>query len=352
LHKIIAMITFLDQDFSQLNAYINQLQPSKIVFLVDENTHDCCLAQVLPNLEINIPFETIEIESGEINKNIETATQLWEIFSEFGLDRKALLINLGGGVITDMGGFVASTYKRGFKFINLPTTLLAMVDASIGGKTGIDHDFLKNIIGTFAHPEQILVFPGFLQTLDPREVRSGFAEMIKHGLIADAQLWRDLVSLPELSVEHLAPYIEHSMAIKQNVVAQDFKEEHLRKTLNFGHTIGHAYESLFIKHEQTIPHGEAIAVGMICEAHLSYQLGLMTEAELTEISQGISKIYPQQNIAQFNMADVMALMLNDKKNQNAQINFSLLKGIGECLWDQKVSEAAIVKAVGYYNALV
>jgi 3-dehydroquinate synthase len=346
------MISFLDQDFTALNAYIQGLKPSKIIFLVDENTHDACMPYLLPNLETDIPFETIEIESGEINKNIETATQLWEIFSEFGVDRKALLINLGGGVITDLGGFVASTYKRGFKFINLPTTLLAMVDASIGGKTGIDHDFLKNIIGTFAHPEKILVFPKFLSTLAYRELRSGFAEMLKHGLIADAPLWQDLNAITEVSVENISPYIEKSMQIKQAVVEQDFKEENLRKNLNFGHTIGHAYESLFIKTQKAIPHGEAIAVGMICEAHLSYQLGLINQEILKEVSHGIAKIYPKQDIAQFKLDDVIALMLNDKKNQNAQINFSLINGIGSCIWDQKVSEEAIKQSINYYINLV
>ena len=233
------MITILDHTFSQLNEFIYQLNPSKLFILCDENTHEYCLPILLPNMEINCPFEIIEIEAGEEMKTIETATQLWEILTEFEADRKALLLNLGGGVITDLGGFVASTYKRGIKFINLPTSLLGMCDASIGGKTGIDHQFIKNIVGTFALPERIFVFSNFLKTLPFRELKSGFAEMMKHGLIADKKHWDDLINLPEISVEHIQPHIETSMKIKENIVHIDYQEKNIRKVLNFGHTIGH-----------------------------------------------------------------------------------------------------------------
>ena len=239
------MIKELDKDFTSLNEYISQLNPSKIFILVDENTHNHCLPILLPNLETDAPFEVIEIEAGEENKNIGTATQLWEIFSEMEADRKSLLINLGGGVVTDLGGFVASTYKRGIRFINLPTTLLAMCDASIGGKTGIDHQYLKNVIGTFALPEAILFYPKFLDTLKFEELRSGFAEMLKHGLIADEKHWNDLISLEKIAPQFIEPFIQRSMEIKQDVVSKDFREQNIRKNLNFGHTIGHAVESLF-----------------------------------------------------------------------------------------------------------
>ena len=270
------MISVLDQNFSQLHQFLKNLKPSKLFILVDENTHEYCLPTVLGNLETEIPFEIIEIEAGEELKTIETATQLWEILSEFEADRKSLLLNLGGGVITDLGGFVASTYKRGIPFINLPTTLLGMCDASIGGKTGIDHQFLKNIVGTFAEPQQIFVYPDFLRTLPFVELRSGFAEMLKHGLIADEKHWKDLSSIENLNPESIYPFIETSMKIKQNVVEIDFKEQNIRKTLNFGHTIGHAVESLFLQANQLIPHGEAVALGMICETHLSFWKTLST----------------------------------------------------------------------------
>ena len=228
------MISFLDQDFSQLNKYLKELKPSKLLILVDENTHEYCLPTLLGNLETEIPFEIIEIEAGEEMKTIETATQLWEILSEFETDRKSLLINLGGGVITDLGGFVSSTYKRGIKFINIPTTLLGMCDASIGGKTGIDHQYLKNIVGTFAHPEMVFVYPEFLTTLPYEELRSGFAEMLKHGLIADEKHWNDLISIENLTAENIFLFIETSTKIKENVVEKDFKEQNIRKTLSGG----------------------------------------------------------------------------------------------------------------------
>lgn len=345
------MISVLDQNFSQLNNFINELKPSKLFILVDENTHEHCLPTLLANLETEIPFEIIEIEAGEELKTIETATQLWEILSEFQTDRKALMMNLGGGVITDLGGFVASTYKRGIKFINLPTTLLGMCDASIGGKTGIDHQFLKNIVGTFAQPEQIFVYPEFLKTLSFEELRSGFAEMLKHGLIADEKHWNDLISIEELTPENIAPYIERSMQIKQNVVEVDFKEQNIRKTLNFGHTIGHAIESLFLQKGELIPHGEAVALGMIAETHLSFLEDLILQEVSENIIQNIRKFYPYISINSFSTERILRLMQNDKKNSDGNISFSLLEAIGKCNFDYSTSETNIRTALHFYQNL-
>lgn len=345
------MISILDQNFSQLNQFLNTLKPSKLFILVDENTHEYCLPTVLGNLETEIPFEIIEIEAGEELKTIETATQLWEILSEFEADRKSLMLNLGGGVITDLGGFVASTYKRGIPFINLPTTLLGMCDASIGGKTGIDHQFLKNIVGTFAEPEQIFVFPDFLRTLPFVELRSGFAEMLKHGLIADEKHWKDLSSIENLDPEKIYPFIETSMKIKQKVVEIDFKEQNIRKTLNFGHTIGHAVESLFLQTNQLIPHGEAVALGMICETHLSYLENLIDAETAEEIISKIRKFYPYISINAFSTEQLLALMKNDKKNSDGKIIFSLIDKIGNCQFDRSVSEENIISALHFYQNL-
>ncbi len=345
------MITMLDTDFSQLNQFISETNPSKLFILCDENTHHYCLPFLLANLETEIPFEILEIEPGEEMKTIETAAQLWEILSEFECDRKALMINVGGGVITDMGGFVASTYKRGIKFINVPTTLLAMCDASIGGKTGIDHQFLKNIVGTFALPEEIFVFPHFLKTLAFTELRSGFAEMLKHGLIADANHWNTLTAIEELTPETIAPSIETSMQIKQNVVETDFKEQNIRKTLNFGHTIGHAFESLFLQSGNIIPHGEAVAAGMICETYLSYLENLISEVTCNEIIKKLNQYYPKLNISSFSNETLLKLMVNDKKNEAGKINFSLLDGIGSCTYDYKSDENSIIKALEFYKNL-
>lgn len=345
------MISILDQEFSALNQYITEQNPSQIFILVDENTHENCIPVLLANLETEIPFEIIEIEAGEDAKTIATATQLWEILAEYKADRKSLLLNLGGGVITDMGGFVASTYKRGIKFLNIPTTLLAMCDASIGGKTGIDHQYLKNIVGTFANAEHILVYPPFLETLEFVELRSGFAEMLKHGLIACENHWNDLIALEEITSENVAPHIENSMMIKENVVVKDFKEENIRKILNFGHTIGHAAESLFLKTGNIIPHGEAVALGMIAETHLAFLENLISEEIANTVIENIRKFYPYISIKDFTNDDIINLMINDKKNNHGKINFSLIEGIGKCNYDYKVSADNIEKSLDYYKNL-
>lgn len=345
------MISILDQNFSQLNNFIEALQPTQLLILVDENTHEHCLPTLLGNLETEIPFEIIEIEAGEEMKTLETAAQLWEILTEFETDRKALMINLGGGVITDMGGFIASTYKRGIPFINIPTTLLGMCDASIGGKTGIDHQFLKNIIGTFAHPEQIFVFPEFLQTLPFEELRSGFAEMLKHGLITDESHWSDLISIKELTPQNIFPFIEKSMQIKQNVVEQDFTEQNVRKTLNFGHTIGHALESLFLLKGKPIMHGEAVALGMICETRISSLQDLISEETANAIVSNIQKYFPHLDISEFSVEEIVNLMKNDKKNSAGNINFSLITGIGSSTFNCSVSLEDIKNSLLYYQNL-
>lgn len=345
------MTVSLDQDFSQLNSYISTLKPSQLLILVDENTHEFCLPTLLGNLETDISFEIIEISAGEEMKTIETASQLWEIFAEFGVDRKALLINLGGGVITDLGGFVASTYKRGIKFINIPTTLLGMCDASIGGKTGIDHQYLKNLVGTFAEPERIFVYADFLKTLKFEELRSGFAEMLKHGLIADQKHWKDLTAIEKLSADNIAPFIERSMQIKQNVVEEDFTEQNIRKTLNFGHTVGHALESLFLQTGKPVLHGEAVAAGMMCETYLSYREGFITEATALSVIESIRKFYPKLNIEHFTEEQILLPMYNDKKNTSNGISFTLITDIGKSKFDCFSTLENIISGLIFYKNL-
>ncbi|MGR3857712.1 MULTISPECIES: 3-dehydroquinate synthase [Chryseobacterium] len=345
------MITILNDNFSQLNEFLHQKSFSKIFILVDENTHEYCLPVLLGNMETDLGFEILEIEAGEEMKNIQTANQLWEILTEMQADRKALVINLGGGVITDMGGFVASTYKRGIQFINIPTTLLSMCDASIGGKTGIDLMHYKNMVGTFAFPEQIFIYPKFLETLPFKELRSGFAEMLKHGLIADKNHWDQLIQIRKLEVETVVPHIQASMNIKQNVVDQDFHEQNIRKTLNFGHTIGHAVESLCLQQENPILHGEAVAMGMIAEAHLAYLENLISEEDSKIIIENIQRYYPYLDISDFKDEDITALLLNDKKNTDSKINFSLLSGIGSCNYDHQCSQENILASLSFYRKL-
>lgn len=345
------MITFLDEQFSQLNDFLLEKPFSKIFILTDENVHEYCLPVLLGNLNTDIAFEILEVEPGEEMKNVQTANQLWEILTEMQADRQALVINLGGGVITDMGGFVASTYKRGIRFINIPTTLLSMCDASIGGKTGIDLMHYKNMVGTFSFPEQIFVYPKFLETLPFKELRSGFAEMLKHGLIADKIHWNELTQLSKPDSESLIPYIQTSMDIKQDVVNKDFQEKNIRKTLNFGHTIGHAIESLCLEQGNPVLHGEAVAAGMICEAYLSYQEGLISEEESDIIIDALKKYYPYLDISDFDDEAILSLLLNDKKNTDRRINFSLLTGIGSCNFDYQCDENMIRMALKFYREM-
>lgn len=345
------MITKLDSEFSQINVFLNDEKPSKLFILVDENTHLHCLPTLLGNLETDLPFEIIEIEAGEDLKTINSASQIWEILAEYEADRKALLINLGGGVITDLGGFVASTYKRGIHFINIPTTLLGMCDASIGGKTGVDFNFFKNLIGTFSLSKQIFLYPNFLQTLPYEELRSGFAEMLKHGLVADHNHWNDLVSINNIEFALLEPFIEPSMRIKQNIVEQDFKEQNLRKILNFGHTIGHAIESLFLQKNAAITHGEAVALGMICETYLSYLEQLLDLQTAQNIIQNIQKYFPYISIDDFDNDLIFKLMQNDKKNTKHAISFSLLEGIGSSVYDYFPIKQNVTSALDFYKKL-
>ena len=345
------MISFLDHDFSELNQFLQKKFYSKLFILVDENTHQYCLPTFLGNLETDLPYEIIEIEAGEEMKTIETASQLWEILTEMQADRQSLLINLGGGVITDLGGFIASTYKRGIPFIHVPTTLLGLCDASLGGKTGVDIGFYKNMVGTFAESEAIFCNPDFLKTLPFSELRSGFAEMLKHGLIADESHWNDLINIKEITPESVKPFIEKSMMIKQNIVEQDFKEKNIRKTLNFGHTIGHSIESLFLASGNPIAHGEAVVLGMIMESYISFSEKLIDEATFKLIVENLRRFYPYISIDSFNSEQIFALMLNDKKNIQNQINFSLISAIGNCNYDVKGSENVIKNAIQFYKSL-
>ncbi len=336
-------ILFINSPNEALQEVIQQLKPDKVALLVDENTAEHCL----PYFEHDKHL-IIEIKSGEINKNLRTCEHIWEELTTAGFSRKSLLINVGGGVIGDMGGFAASTYKRGIRFVNYPTTLLAMVDANIGGKLGIDFMGLKNHIGLFNDPERIMIFTEFLKTLPQRELRSGFGEVIKHGLIRDKEYWNETLKseFPEMDWKKV---IQRSVEIKSKVVKEDPKENGLRKILNYGHTLGHAVETWYLNHQKSLLHGEAIAVGMILEAHLSFQLKLLDEKSLNEITGYITSIY--EGIAIPPMENLMELMGQDKKNVGNEINFSLLEKIGKCVYDMKVDEKMIAAAIDFYNTL-
>jgi len=296
-------------------------------------------------------YDLIEINAGEESKDIDFCIGIWKLLIDFGADRKSLMINLGGGVISDLGGFAASTFKRGIDFVHVPTTLLSQVDASVGGKTGIDIDSIKNIIGTFTQPKAVFIHDEFLNTLPERQILSGLAEMLKHGLICDANYWNQLKNsdLQKPSAE----LIYRSVEIKNEVVIEDPKETGIRKSLNFGHTIGHAVETYSLLNDSgsSLSHGEAIAIGMICEAWLSHKKIGLSSGALTEITDVITALYPKYFIEEAANEQLYALMLKDKKNQSGKINCTLLKQIGQYSIDNICTEAELRESLYYYATL-
>ena len=337
--------------YKSLNVYLKNENFSKIVILVDENTHNHCLPYFLSHVTFDAVLEIIEIQSGEIHKTIDTCMGVWRTLSELSADRKSLLINLGGGVVTDLGGFVASTYKRGIKFINVPTSLLAMVDASVGGKTGVDLDLSKNQIGTITFADMVLIDSHFLDTLPKNELRSGFAEMLKHGLISDKKYWNTLRHLKQLTLNDLDELIHHSIVIKNDVVSKDPNEMGLRKILNFGHTLGHAIESYCLDNEdiKTLLHGEAIAVGMILEGYLSSKICGLSNYDLQGIKDTFKATYPYVSFNDHSKKQIIELMQSDKKNSHGHVKFVLLESIGKCQIDIEVEDTLILEAFAYYS---
>ncbi len=303
---------------------------SNLAILVDGNTKEHCLPLLLVQLPSLSNSLIIEIESGEENKNISTCSWIWEELSKHNFDRDSLLINLGGGVIGDMGGFAASTYKRGIDFIQIPTTLLSMADASVGGKLGVNFSGLKNQVGLFKNPKSALIYPKFLETLEKNQLNSGFAEIVKHALIADANLWNQLNTTSFSNVDW-EDIIARSIQLKNKIISDDPFEENKRKQLNFGHTFGHAIESYYLEKETPILHGEAVFLGIILELELSN----ITRQEKSEIKNFILSNFalphcpPKSEIAKY--------LTNDKKNQSGKINFSLLSKIGNCSVDNLFS---------------
>lgn len=322
---------------------------SQIFVLADENT----LAFCYPQLQEKLPAHTlITIQSGEKNKSIDTCKSIWSGFADAQADRNAVCINLGGGVIGDMGGFVASTFKRGFDFIQMPTTLLSQVDASVGGKLGVDFNGLKNIIGVFNHPKSVWIATDFLQTLPPRQMINGYAEVVKHGLIADAGYWKEIRKVHPLAMQNPAGIVQRSVEIKKKVVEADFKETGERKILNFGHTIGHAIETWSLLNDSDpLLHGEAIAIGIICEGFLSHISCTLHAGELESICDYIFDVFPRYDLGKIPFNELLAIMQQDKKNSGGNLQFSLLQSIGKCSYNVQVSERDIYDAFTSYTKL-
>lgn len=344
------IIVFRQEVYSQLNTYIKDTQPSKLFLLVDEHTQANCASFFLQQLETDITIEIIEIEAGEEHKTIETCNGVWQTLSELDADRKSLLLNLGGGIVTDLGGFVASTFKRGIAYINIPTTLLAMVDASVGGKTGVDLGNLKNQIGVISNAEMVLIDVAYLATLPQNQMKSGLAEMLKHGLIQDQAYWKKMSDLSQLSLADLEQLIYESVIIKNNVVTEDLNEDGIRKTLNFGHTLGHAIESYFLTNteKKTLLHGEAIAIGMILAAYISNRITNLSHEEVTEIKTILLQTFEKVSFTEKDIEQIIELLKYDKKNSHGNINFVLLEKIGQCKIDCTVPNDVIYQAFAYY----
>lgn len=343
-------IYFEEHSFEHLSKLLSQKKYSSYFLLLDENTALHCR----PILEavLNLSFKKILIPSGELHKNIQSCTEIWQSLLDNAADRNALLINLGGGVIGDMGGFCAATYKRGIDFIQIPTTLLSMVDASVGGKLGIDFGNVKNSVGVFRHPVATCIYDGFLKTLPFDELRSGFAEIIKHALVADKYYWEEIKKDDQLNAENIdwQYIIKKSTAIKASIVDKDPYENGLRKILNFGHTIGHALESLSLETEHPLLHGEAVAIGMLCEAYYSNRLLSLSDAELKEIADLVISLYPYRSLDFLNAEKFETLLMNDKKNRGV-VSFSLLNGIGDAVFDAQVPKELIFEGLEFYKEI-
>jgi 3-dehydroquinate synthase len=326
-----------------LQSFFDKKDYSQVVVLTDRNTRVHCYTQLggLP------PHELIEIEAGETFKNIDTCQLIWQRMTDLRLDRHALMVILGGGVLGDMGGFCAATYKRGIDFILLPTTLLAQVDASVGGKLAIDFNGIKNHIGVFQLPASTLISPVFLKTLPFRELRSGFAEVIKHCIISDKAMW-DTIRKNDVAGQDWDTVIRHSVAFKSQVVTEDPKEKGLRKILNFGHTIGHALETYFLDTNDRLYHGEAIAAGMIAESYLAMKMGLISADEEAQITSYILGIYGKIKVP--NDPQIIEIMRQDKKNKDNKILMALPRGIGNAIWDVEVSEEQVIDSLSFFES--
>lgn len=336
-----------------LPTFLDSHDFSAIAVIIDNQTFKFCY----PELKLLLPKHTlVRIKAGEEQKHIATCELIWDAFTRAGFDRHAVVLNLGGGVIGDMGGFCAATYKRGIAFAQLPTTLLAQVDASVGGKLGIDFRGFKNHIGVFRQPDAVLIDPQFLTTLPERELRSGFAEIIKHCLIADAGMWDD-IRRRDLNEQDWPALIAHSVAVKQRVVEQDPTEQGLRKILNFGHTLGHAVETYYLagprsaQPRKRLLHGEAIAVGMVAEAYIAFQKEMIDQTLLTQIEEYVFAVYGNVRLTEADTEPIVALTLQDKKNRGQQIRMALPDGPGSCAFDVPVTSAEMRRGLSFYRGL-
>lgn len=339
----------------ELSAAMADCERDRLFVLVDENTERLCLP-LLSDMDCMRGAQVITIGATDANKTVGTLQQVWTALQQGGATRHSLLVNLGGGMVTDLGGFAAATFKRGLNYINIPTTLLAMVDASVGGKTGVNFGGLKNEVGVFSNASAVILDTTFLKTMDHENLLSGYAEMLKHGLISDDRHWAEILKHQETlenlestdNLDKLSALLADSVAVKQRIVTEDPTEQGLRKALNLGHTVGHAFESLALQ-RKPILHGYAVAYGLVCELYLScVKTGFPTDKMRQTVS-FIREHYGQMSITCDDYPTLLQLMTHDKKNVAGKINFTLLGGVGDIRINQTATEEDIKEALDFYR---
>ncbi len=330
-----------------LSEAILACKADRTFILTDETTHRLCLPLV-KNFSCLKDAQEIVIAAGDINKSLEAVSHVWSSLQQGGASRHSLMVNLGGGMVTDLGGFAASTFKRGIHFINIPTTLLAMVDASVGGKTGINFGGLKNEIGVFNNADCVILDTNFLKTLDTENLLSGYAEMLKHGLISTEKHWAELLNFDLDDVEKLGAIVGESVGVKQHIVTEDPTEKGIRKALNLGHTVGHAFESLALQ-RQPVLHGYAVAWGLVCELYLSVAKTGFPVDKMRQTVKFIFDNYGRMPITCDDYPTLLELMTHDKKNVGGQINFTLLGGIGDIRINQTATKEEIEEALDFFR---
>ncbi|MDR1980228.1 MAG: 3-dehydroquinate synthase [Tannerellaceae bacterium] len=336
---------------AELQAYLSALTYDKLFILTDTNTKEKCYP-LLKDIPCIQQGEVISIEAGDTGKDITQLSAIWRVLSDKGASRHSLLVNLGGGMVTDMGGFAGATFKRGIPTINIPTTLMASVDAAVGGKTGINFNGLKNEIGAFYPPACVLIDCTFLRTLDRDNLLSGYAEMLKHALLSSPEEYASVISFDlggQVDYACLNRMVAQSVAIKERIVEEDPKELGIRKALNLGHTIGHAIESLSFKRDHPLLHGHAVAAGIVCELYLSYKQCGFPSDRLTQVAYYIKEQYPPFFFDCSEYDSLYELMTHDKKNESGIINFTLLSDIGKVRINQSVEKALILESLDFYR---
>lgn len=343
-------IIFSKDITTELDQLCDAMKADRIYLLTDTTTKQLC-RPLVKECKAILGAQDIVIGSTDVNKTLDTLAQVWKALSQGKASRRSLLINLGGGMVTDLGGFAAATFKRGIRFINVPTTLLSMVDAAVGGKTGINFNGLKNEIGAFKEAEAVIINTEFLRTLDDSNLRSGYAEMLKHALLENATLWADHLkfNLTTPNYAHLQELVAQSIRCKERIVTDDPHEHGIRKALNLGHTVGHAFESLAMERQQPILHGYAVAYGLLCELYLSAaHTGFPTE-QMRQTVQFIRNVYGTFAFTCDDYEHLYDIMLHDKKNVGGVINFTLLGGIGNILLNQHLSKEEVFECFDFFR---